>query len=241
MAPARPPVYARAMRYTALLIDLDHTLLDSDASEAHAFEHALSSASVADPGRYLPAYHQINRSLWAQVERGQITTADLRTARFAQLVETTQIDASPAAIADAFAYGLGAYGELYPGVREVLEALAALPTVALALVTNGLSDVVRARIERLGLRRYFQTIAISSELGTAKPAPAIFDVALAGLGSPSKKSALVVGDSLSSDIAGGRNAGIATCWYNPQRRPGGDGLVDHEIATHDALLALVHS
>jgi len=230
-----------AMTYTALLLDLDHTLLDSDASEALAFEQALASEGVVDPVRYLPAYHQINRALWAQVERGEIAQSHLRTARFAQLVETTGISASPAALADAFTHGLGAYGELYPGVREVLDALAAEPTVSLALVTNGLSEVVRARIRRLDLGRYFHMIAISSELGTAKPAPAIFERTLAGLGSPARHAALVVGDSLSSDIQGGRNAGIATCWYNPQRRPRGDSLVDHEIATHDALLALVRA
>jgi FMN phosphatase YigB (HAD superfamily) len=78
------------------------------------------------------------------------------------------------------------------------------------------------------------------ELGTAKPAVEIFEIALAGLGSPAKRSALMVGDSLSSDIQGGRNAGIATCWYNPQRRPGGgDGVADREIATLDTLLAFV--
>jgi YjjG family noncanonical pyrimidine nucleotidase len=226
--------------YTALLLDLDHTLLDSDASEAQAFEHALASAGIRDPHHHLPAYHHINRALWAQVERGEIATAHVRVARFEQLVETTGIAASPEALADAFAHGLGAYGELYPGVRDVLDALAAEPTVALALVTNGLSEVQRARIARLELGRYFEVIAISSELGTAKPAPEIFERALAGLGAPAKVSALMVGDSLSSDIRGARNAGIATCWYNPHRRPGGsDGLVDHEIATHDALLALV--
>jgi YjjG family noncanonical pyrimidine nucleotidase len=229
-----------AVPYTALLLDLDHTLLDSDASETLAFERALASVGIADPGRYLPAYGQINRALWARVERGEIIADQVRTVRFEQLVVTTGIDAAPEALADAFARGLGAYGELYPGAREVLDALDAEPSVSLALVTNGLSDVQRARIDRLGLGRYFDVIAISSELGTAKPAPAIFEIALAGLGGPAKRSALMVGDSLSSDIQGGRNAGIATCWYNPQRRPGGgDGLVDHEIATLDSLLAFV--
>jgi YjjG family noncanonical pyrimidine nucleotidase len=229
-----------AVPYTALLLDLDHTLLDSDASEALAFEHALASAGIANSERYLPAYTKINRALWARVERGEIAPTHIRTARFEQLIVTTGIDASPEALADAFASGLGAYGELYPGVQEVLDALVAEPAVSLALVTNGLSEVQRARIDRLGLARYFDVIAISSELGTAKPAPAIFEVALAGLGAPARGSALMVGDSLSSDIQGGRNAGIATCWYNPQRRTGGgDGLVDHEIATLDALLVLV--
>jgi YjjG family noncanonical pyrimidine nucleotidase len=227
------------MAYAALLLDLDHTLLDSDASEMLAFEQALASEGVVDPGRYLPAYHEINRALWTQVERGELAATQLRTVRFARLIERIGIHASPAALADAFAYGLGAYGELYPGVRDMLEALLAEPGVSLALVTNGLSDVVRARVARLELGRYFRVIAISQELGTAKPAPEIFEHALAGLGSPGKETALMVGDSLSSDIQGGRNAGIATCWYNPRRHVGGDGLVDHEITTHDALLALV--
>jgi 2-haloacid dehalogenase len=233
------------MRYTALLLDLDHTLLDSDASERLAFEHAMAGAGVADPGRYFPEYDAINRALWARVERGEIHATDVRVQRFAQLIAGmagTGIDASPEALADAYARGLGAHGELYAGVRDVLDALDAEPSVSLALVTNGLSDVQRARIERLGLGRYFDAIAISSELGTAKPAPAIFEFALAALGGPARSSALMVGDSLTSDIQGGRNAGIATCWYNPHRRPcDRDGLVDHEIAALDALLALVRA
>ncbi len=230
------------MRYTALLLDLDHTLLDSDASERLAFEHALAGAGVADPGGYLPAYSAINRALWARVERGEIHAAYVRVERFTQLIAATGIDASPDALADAYAGGLCAHGELYPGARDVLDALDAEPSVSLALVTNGLSEVQRARIDRLGLGRYFDVIAISAELGTAKPASAIFEFTLAGLGAPARASALMVGDSLASDIQGGRNAGIATCWYNPHGRPcDQDGLVDHEITTLDALLALVRS
>ena len=71
-----------AVPYTALLLDLDHTLLDSDASEMLAFESAMASAGIADPGRYLPAYGQINRALWARVERGEITADQVRTVRF---------------------------------------------------------------------------------------------------------------------------------------------------------------
>ena len=227
------------MPYTALLIDLDHTLLDSDASERLAFEHALASAGVAEPARHLPAYIQINRALWTRVERGELSPVTLRTERFAQLVAATGIDASPSALADAFAFGLGAFGELYPGAPALLDALAADPSLSLAIVTNGLSDVVRARVARLGLDRYFRVIAVSSELGIAKPNPAIFDHALAALGAPAKHTALVVGDSLSSDMRGGRNAGIDTCWYNPHHQPGDASLVDHEIARIDDLLALI--
>lgn len=233
--------YVRRVPYTALLFDLDHTLLDSDASEARAFDHALTTAGVADPDRHRPAYQAINRALWDRVERGELTANEVRTARFAQLAAANGLDASPDALADSFAAGLGAFGDLYPGVRDVLDALAALPGVALALVTNGLSEVQRARIARLELTAYFDVVAISSELGVAKPAPAIFEHVLAGLGPVPRDAALMVGDSLSSDIQGGRNAGIATCWYNPQRRTGGHGLVDHDIAALDELLALVRA
>lgn len=233
--------YAAAVPYAAVLIDLDHTLLDSDASEALAFTRALDAAGVAEPARHLPAYIEINRALWAQVERGEITTGEVRVTRFARLIAATGIDAAADALADQYAVGLGAAGELYPGALELLDALAGSPRVSLALVTNGLSEVQRARIARLGLARYFTAIVISSEIGVAKPAPAIFDHALAGLGDPPRSAALMVGDSLTSDMRGARNAGIATCWYNPARRPGGDGLVDHQITDLRDLLAVVHA
>ena len=227
------------MPYATILFDLDHTLLDSDASEASALADALAIAGVTDAAPYLPTYLAINRALWARVERGELAATTVRALRFAQLVEATRLDADAEALADAFAAALARHGDLYPGARAVLDALAATPGVALALVTNGLSEVQRARVARLDLGRYFGAIAISSELGTAKPAPAIFDHALTALGAADRRAALVVGDSLTSDIQGGRNAGIATCWYNPHGRAGGDGLVDHELATLADLLALV--
>lgn len=227
------------MSYTTILLDLDHTLLDSDASERLAFEAALGRAGVVDPVRYLPTYDAINRALWARVELGELRPIEVRTLRFAQLIAATGIAASPDALADAYAAGLAAHGELYPGVRDVLDALDAVPGVSLALVTNGLSEVQRARIERLGLTRYFDAIAISAELGSAKPHPAIFEFVFGQLGAPARTTAVMVGDSLTSDIQGGRNAGIATCWYNPHRRACDAGLVDHDIATLDGLLPLV--
>jgi len=232
-----------AVRYSTLLIDLDHTLLDTDASEAAAFDYAMRSAGLDDPAAYLPAYHQINRTLWAAVERGEITTAGVRTARFEQLVQQVGLDADPLRLADDFVAGLGANGELYPGAREVLEALAGLPGVRMALLTNGLSEVQRVRVARLELERYFGAIVISSEIGAAKPAPAIYDAAFAMLGGPAKAETLMVGDSLTSDIQGGRNYGIATCWYNPHRRAdaAAASLVDYDIATLDALLDVVQA
>jgi YjjG family noncanonical pyrimidine nucleotidase len=224
--------------YTTVLLDLDHTILDSDASELAAFDHALRSHGVDDPGPYLDGYLAINRALWAGVERGELTPDQVRVTRFERLIDTARLDADPSSIADAFTTGLGNFGDLYPGARDVLETLAAAARVC--LVTNGLSDVQRARIDRLGIAPYFDAIVISAEVGASKPGREIFDVAFSRLGDPPRVSALMAGDSLSSDIAGGNAYGIDTCWYNPRRtpRPGG-ATITHEISDLHRLPAVV--
>lgn len=214
--------------YTTLLFDLDHTLLDSHASEASAFEQALTAAGVDQPHRHFADYDRINRALWAAVERGETVPSRVRFERFEQLIAAAGFDADSVALADAFADGLGMHGELYPGVREVLDQLAG--QASMALVTNGLTDVQRTRIERLDIGHYFETVVISSEVGASKPSRAIFDVAFERLGWPSRTNALMIGDSLTSDIRGGSEYGISTCWYNPHRHLAGDSdRVDHEI------------
>lgn len=228
------------MPYATLLLDLDHTLFDSDASEARAFAQALATVGIDAPARYFPTYDAINRGLWAAVERGELPTAAIKLVRWERLVATAALDADPQVLADAFLIGMGQHGDLYPGAREVLAALADRDGLALGLVTNGLSEVQRARIARLELDAYFDAIVVSSEVGVAKPAPAIFDVAFAQLADPPRASAVMVGDSLTSDLRGGRAAGIATCWFNPHRKPAADrALIDHEISALTELLALV--
>ncbi|MGI9585662.1 MAG: YjjG family noncanonical pyrimidine nucleotidase [Acidimicrobiia bacterium] len=205
------------MTYTTILFDLDHTLLDTDASERSAFAETMSkfNGSSADP--YHGAYRRINRRLWDQVERGITTPDEVRTERFRQLVAETDLDASPHDMANHFAEGLGAHGSLFEGARSVLDHL--MKRVTLALVTNGIGQVQRTRIDRLGIDKYFAAIVISGEVGAAKPGSAIFEMTFGDLGDPPKETVLMIGDSLTSDIQGGINYGIDTCWYNPHRHP----------------------
>ena len=226
------------MPYSTVLFDLDHTLLDSNTSEAEAFHYTLVSHGIDSPRRYFDAYARINRALWAAVERGEITPDEVRVARFATFVEELGLAADPARMAEAFVTGLGDFGELYDGAIPVLEA--AGESARLVLVTNGLSDVQRARIRRLDIERYFAAIVISAEVGVAKPAAGIFDFAFEALSWPDRATALIVGDSISSDIEGGANYGIDTCWYNPQlgQRPA-EPAITHEISNLGELPAIV--
>jgi len=222
------------MRYTTLLFDLDNTLFDAQTAELLAFDHALNAGGIRSPRQYLPTYVEINDALWAAVERQEITPNQVQARRFADLVEAAELDADPGVLADEFVAGMGGFGDLYPGAREVLERLSSAAT--LALLTNGLGEIQRARIERLGLQSLFAAIVISGEVGTAKPGTKIFDLVFEALNQPAKRSALMIGDSLSSDIAGGDNYGISTCWYNPHRKPAGShATVDHEIVSLDEL------
>lgn len=226
------------MAYTTFLLDLDHTLFDTEASEVAAFEQTMRAAGYDQPDRYLQDYQDINLALWAAVERGEMSPHLIRTLRFEKLVAAFNLDADPLQMADDFVAGLGAYGDLYDGAREVLEKLS--ENAALAMVTNGLGEVQRTRIARLGLDEYFDAVAISAELGVAKPEAGIFDFVFESLGEPSPNAAVMVGDNLSADIAGGANYGISTCWYNPgERRVDSAHRIDHEIADLQELVSLV--
>ena len=225
------------MSYTTFLLDLDHTLLDSDASEALAFTQTLTAAGIEGPEQHAQSYRNINLELWAAVERGEMLPQQVKTRRFEHLVEQQGFDADPLAMAEDFVAGLGANGELYDGATEILQALSA--DASLALITNGLSEVQRARIARLEIEQYFDAIVISAEVGTAKPGIEIFELTFEALGNPVKSKTLMVGDSLSSDIQGGANFAIDTCWYNPHGKAGKNGNVTYEIQTLTQLPKLL--
>jgi len=226
------------MTYSVFLLDLDHTLLDSDTSEVLAFQQTLLAAGIFDPENHMDAYRSINLDLWAAVERGKILPQQVKILRFERLALQQGFNVDASQMAEDFVTGLGRNGELYEGARDTLQQLSG--QASLALVTNGLSEVQRARIERLDLEQYFDAIVISAEVKTAKPGTKIYDLTFAALGNPQKNTSLMVGDSLSSDIKGGTNYAIDTCWYNPKgKTKNSTDQITHEIRDLSELLSLV--
>jgi 2-haloacid dehalogenase len=233
------------MRYRTLLFDLDLTLFDFAASERLAFAECADAAGLPTSPEVFDRYKVINGRLWAGVERGELTPAEAGRRRFDELLDEfgasgATADVSSDELGQMFQHGLGAHGELYPEADAVLDAIAS--KAELALVTNGLTTVQRAKVARLGLDRWFDPIVISDEVGLAKPDPAIFDLTLDELdrvhGARGRRSQTVmIGDSLTSDMAGAQAAGIATCWFNPA---GADRPASVEL-THEcrSLLDLI--
>ncbi len=175
--------------------------------------------------------------MWLEFERGTMTQARLKTERFESLFAATDVDADPTLFSSLYLKNLARRTDLIDGAEKVL---ARLSTSARGLlITNGLAAVQRPRFSSSAILRYFSGFVISEEIGSAKPAPEIFDAAFAEMGHPDKAEVLMIGDSLSSDIKGGNDFGIDTCWYNPGgAAPDPEIEPTYEIADLQELLAV---
>ncbi len=205
------------MNYPYLLFDLDNTILDFDQSKAHALATTCAHFGIPLGPREKDLYTTINTACWAAYERGEMDQPTLRYARFERFLSALNWHSSPAReVADFFLHELGQTRFEVNGAVDMLERLK--PDFRMALVTNGLKDVQRSRLHATGLGRFFEEIIISEEINVAKPQHEFFAHTHRLLGHPPKSELLIIGDSLSSDIRGGHDFGIATCWYNPQRK-----------------------
>jgi YjjG family noncanonical pyrimidine nucleotidase len=206
--------------YTWLLFDADHTILDFDAAEAHALEAVCTELAGEFRSEWVEAYHRINKGLWALLEKGKISSAELRVKRFADFQAEIGIEGDSAVFSTRYLHHLQEGNYVIPGARELMESLA--PDFRMAVITNGIRDTQKRRFEVTGLGSFFEHIIISEDAGVPKPHTGFFDYAFERMGDHRRETMLVIGDSLSSDIKGANNAGIPCCWYNPQGKEAGD-------------------
>jgi len=214
-------------------------LFNYDRAEAVALERTLRQFGAPFTLDTLAAYRRINQQLWQAWELGQITPATLTVQRFERLFAQLSLSISPAAFSVAYTAHLATGADLNDGAEEVIRALHG--HYRLAILTNGLQKVQQSRLARSAIRDYIAELIISEEVGVAKPAAAFFDAALARLGHPPRPAVLMIGDSLTADIAGAARYGLDTCWYNPARQPRPDDLaITYEIAHLSELLPLLY-
>ena len=202
------------MRYRALLIDADNTLFDFDASERRAIDLVIARLGIADPQAH-QVYHRINDSYWKALERREITHAELSVNRFRDFLAHYRLAADLRETARYYEAELTREAVLYPGALQTVAEISRHMPVA--IVTNGISSVQHARFDSSPIRPYVSALVISEELGAEKPDPAILFAALEQLGGIPVEAALMIGDSLSSDIPAANRAGVDAYWYNPKR------------------------
>ena len=200
--------------FDILLIDLDDTVLDFKKAEALAVSKTISSFSLAPTPEVLHRYHIINKMHWEMMERKEINREQVLVGRFEMLFREMGVNVDPVLCARTYEGNLSQGHYFLPGAPEALEQLS--QNYRLFLASNGTARVQAGRLESAGISHYFENIFISENIGVNKPDKGYFDRCFAQIQDFDPEKTLIVGDSLSSDILGGKNAGIATCWVNPE-------------------------
>ena len=218
-----------------ILFDLDDTLLDFRTAEKTALTKTLLHLGIEPKEEILARYSALNLAQWKLLEQGKITREEVKVRRYQLLFDEIGAECSAADATEYYERQLGIGHYFIDGAEELLKKLS--KDYRLYLVSNGSAAVQKGRIESADIARYLKGIFISQQIGFDKPSAAFFTRCFSKIPGFEKRKTIIVGDSLSSDIKGGKNAGITTVWFNPDRVENNSGIrPDYEI---DRLLDLI--
>ena len=200
------------MKYTTLLFDLDDTLLDFGKAEDNAITRLLEKYNIPASDENKRLYSEINQSKWHALEKGEITRKELFATRFPDYFAALGVEIDGAIANAEYISFLGQGHFLLDGALETCRALS--EKYSMYIITNGAKKAQEGRLTGSPLMQYFDGVFISEEIGFDKPKKEYFDFVYANIPEKDKSKTLVIGDSLSSDIAGAVNYGIDCCWVN---------------------------
>ncbi len=222
-----------------LLIDLDDTIFDFKKAEHIAVKKTLADFGVEPTDAVCQRYSVINQKHWEAMERKEMTRQQVLVGRFAVLFEELGVAVDAAQCSQCYTKNLSIGHYYLPGAREAVERLS--KKYKLYITSNGTAWVQKSRLSSSDIEQFFLDIFISQELGYNKPAKEFFDGCFARIPGFDPAKTMIVGDSLSSDIKGGKNAGIATCWLNPQHKETQGVTPDYQIENLMQLEALLET
>ena len=197
-----------------VLLDLDDTIFDFHKAEHIALTKTLETLGLAPDPKVLSRYSEINVAQWRLLEQGKLTREEVKERRYELLFQEFNVDVSPVLAARTYEKNLSIGHFFIDGAEELLQTLSR--DYRLFLVSNGSTDIQRSRIGSSNIHLYFEKMFISEEVGFNKPDIRFFDAVFAEIPDFEKEQAVIIGDSISSDIKGGKNAGITTVWFNPK-------------------------
>lgn len=200
-------------KYEVLLFDVDGTLLNFDAAERDGIEGLLKHFEVPVTEENVHKYHVTNKRYWEMLERGEINRDQVLGQRFEEYFGDFGIQVNGMEVDKLYRQYLNASAVLIDGAIDLLESLKG--RYPLYIVTNGVAATQYNRLAKSGLDKYFDGIFISEEAGAQKPQREFFEYCFKKMGRRDVENMLIIGDSLTSDMRGGNNAGIDAMWYNP--------------------------
>lgn len=223
-----------------VFLDLDQTLFDFHRSEREAITRTLLHLGISPSEETIATYSKINDAQWKRLERREISREEVLLGRFALLFDALSVVGDPAEARRFYERALSDSAYFIDGAEALLEDL--FGKYDLYLASNGTDTVQTARIAKAGIEKYFKGIFISQRIGYDKPSRKYFDACFERIENFKRCETVIVGDSMSSDILGGRDAGIYTCLYNPEKKAHGGALSpDFEINSLGELPDILRS
>ena len=221
-----------------VFLDLDDTILDFKKAEYIAIGKTIADHGIEPTEEVRHRYHVINKWHWEQLELGNMTRQQVLEGRFEVFFRELGVEVDAPQVALDYMHNLSVGHYFLPGAEEAIERLS--KKYRLYIASNGTASVQHSRMTSANLYRFFEKIFISQELGHNKPAKEFFEAAFAQIPGFDIRKAIMVGDSLSSDIKGGINAGMTTVWVNPGHAEG-KTKADYEIENITQLEALLET
>ena len=222
-----------------VFLDLDDTILDFQRGERIAIRKTFSRIGIEPSDKVIERYIEINLQCWKALERGEMGRSDVLHGRFERLFSELGVDASAPDTQKIYESLLALEYDFLPGGWELLEEFKKSRKYDLYLATNGIPEVQKPRIRSSGVAPYFKGIFISEEIGYAKPDRRFFEKCFEMIDGFRPDETIIVGDSLTSDIKGGINAGIKTCHFNRFNTPYGDIKPNYKINNLSELIELL--
>ncbi len=230
-------------QYNYLFIDADNTIFDYSKSEKESLKQIFNNRKInCNIDLILSNYSRINENLWKEFEKGTVSLDFLYIERFRRLLKECGIadltESEYAKISESYLTNLSNSAYMLDGAKDMLQKLE--KKFSLILITNGTSMVQRKRLKIKRIASYFNAIIISEEIGFKKPEKEFFKVAIEKSGNPSSSEILVIGDSLSSDIFGGINYGLDTCWFNPGKKENSTNILPkYEVSSFNEIYRIL--
>ena len=217
-----------------VFLDLDDTLFDFRRSERVALSNTLSALGIEPTDEVINRYSVINKGQWEALERGEATREEILPRRYAILFSEFGVDIEPMKAQKLYEKSLSTTYFYIDGAESLIRELH--KDYKTYVASNGTAVVQDGRIGLSGIDKHFDKIFISERVGYNKPSKEFFDACFKDIGEIDLKETIIIGDSLTSDILGGRNAGILTCLYNPKGNPVRDDIKpDYEVRSLDEI------
>ncbi|WP_443090887.1 pyrimidine 5'-nucleotidase [Basfia succiniciproducens] len=221
------------MKYQWIFFDADETLFSFNAFAG--LQKLFADNGLKFNEQDFTQYEKVNKPLWVKYQNAEISAEQIQTIRFEPWEQ--KLGKSAVEINQDYMLALADLCKPLDGVIETIHTLE--KQAKLAIITNGFTALQHLRLQRTGLAQYFQFITISQELGIAKPDARIFEHSLQQADIEDKSQVLMVGDNLHSDILGGKNAGLDTCWLSYDKANDSDIAPTYSIKKFNELLDVV--